>query len=165
MHQYVDKRLTRSNYIVKDITSDIHGEKLLKGIHHINSYNLSNWFNKFLCIYKATAHAWNGIGCRSLKLSLLSHPLRKKSSLLYCPFGDAVSIVKTINDCWIHGPLGIYCFGEMFDPHLLRLSWNFSGNINLRKFTAQEISLAGQGVEKPCTRQKTDDGGITQMIF
>ena len=65
MHQYVDKRLTRSNYIVKDITSDIHGEKLLKGIHHINSYNLSNWFNKILCIYRATAHAQKGIGGRS----------------------------------------------------------------------------------------------------
>ena len=42
MHQYVDKRLTRSNYVVKDVTSDIHGEKLHKGINHINSYNLSN---------------------------------------------------------------------------------------------------------------------------
>ena len=42
MHQYVYKRLTRSNYVVKDVTSDIHGEKLHKGINHINSYNLSN---------------------------------------------------------------------------------------------------------------------------
>ena len=42
MHQYVDKRLTRSNYVVKDITSDIHGENLLKGVNHINTYNLSN---------------------------------------------------------------------------------------------------------------------------
>ena len=42
MHQHVDKRLTRSNYVVEDNNSDIRGEKLLKGINHINSYNLSN---------------------------------------------------------------------------------------------------------------------------
>ena len=29
MHQFTDRRLTRSNYVVKDIQSDIHGEKLL----------------------------------------------------------------------------------------------------------------------------------------
>ena len=34
--------------------------------------------------YITTAHAWNGIGCRSLKLSLLSDPLRHKSSLRNC---------------------------------------------------------------------------------
>ena len=32
----------KSNYVVKDITSDIHGENLLKGVNHINTYNLSN---------------------------------------------------------------------------------------------------------------------------
>ena len=40
MHQFTDRRLTRSNYVVKDIQSDIHGEKLLNGIKHINSYKL-----------------------------------------------------------------------------------------------------------------------------
>ena len=37
---YTDKRLTQSNYHVKDIHSDIHGEKLHNGINHLNSYNL-----------------------------------------------------------------------------------------------------------------------------
>ena len=41
MHQWVNKRFTNSNYYVKDITSDIHGEKLFKGVNHLNSYNLS----------------------------------------------------------------------------------------------------------------------------
>ena len=40
MHQYTDRRITNSNYFVKDINSDIQGENLLKGINHINSYNL-----------------------------------------------------------------------------------------------------------------------------
>ena len=40
MHQYTDKRLTQSNYHVKDIHSDIHGEKLHNEINHLNSYNL-----------------------------------------------------------------------------------------------------------------------------
>ena len=42
MHQYVNKRFTNSNYYVKDITSDINGEKLFKGVNHINSYNLND---------------------------------------------------------------------------------------------------------------------------
>ena len=29
-----------SNYNVKDLSSDKHGEKLLAGVHHLNSYNL-----------------------------------------------------------------------------------------------------------------------------
>ena len=33
--------LSRSNYFVKDINSDIQGESLLKGINHINTYILS----------------------------------------------------------------------------------------------------------------------------
>ena len=41
MHQYTDKRLTKSNYVVKDLLSDIHAEKLYGGINHLNSYNLS----------------------------------------------------------------------------------------------------------------------------
>ena len=36
MHQFTDKRLSRSNYFGKDINSDIQGESLLKGINHIN---------------------------------------------------------------------------------------------------------------------------------
>ena len=40
MHQYTDRRITNSNYFVKDINSDIQGENLLKGINHIDSYNL-----------------------------------------------------------------------------------------------------------------------------
>ena len=41
MHQFVNKRMSNSNYYVKDIDSDIHGESLFKGINHVNSYNLS----------------------------------------------------------------------------------------------------------------------------
>ena len=40
MHQHTDRVLSKSNYHVKDITSDIHGEKVLHGINHLNSYNL-----------------------------------------------------------------------------------------------------------------------------
>ena len=36
-YQYVNKGFTNSNYYVKDIQSDIHGEHLLKGINHVNS--------------------------------------------------------------------------------------------------------------------------------
>ena len=42
MHQYVNKKFTNSNYYVKDLQSDIQGEHLLKGINHVNSYNLSS---------------------------------------------------------------------------------------------------------------------------
>ena len=38
-HQYVNKRFERSNYKVKDVTNPMHGEKLLHGVKHINSYN------------------------------------------------------------------------------------------------------------------------------
>ena len=41
MHQHTEKIFSRSNYHVKDIESDIHGEKLEAGVHHLNSYNLS----------------------------------------------------------------------------------------------------------------------------
>ena len=40
MHQHAENVLTSSNYVVKDISSDKHGEKLEAGIHHLNSYNL-----------------------------------------------------------------------------------------------------------------------------
>ena len=39
-HQHVNKRFQVSNYTVKDVENPLHGEKLLKGIHHINSYNV-----------------------------------------------------------------------------------------------------------------------------
>ena len=39
-HAYVNKRLVNSNYNVKDVTSDIHAEKLRMCILHINSFNL-----------------------------------------------------------------------------------------------------------------------------
>ena len=41
MHQHTEKIFGRSNYHVKDIESDIHGEKLEAGVRHLNSYNLS----------------------------------------------------------------------------------------------------------------------------
>ena len=40
VHQIVNKRMENSNYVVKAIESDTHGEKLLKGILHVNSYNI-----------------------------------------------------------------------------------------------------------------------------
>ena len=39
-HQYVHKRLTRGMYLVKDVTSDAHGNKLFRAIRHVNTYNL-----------------------------------------------------------------------------------------------------------------------------
>ena len=39
-HAHMNKRLMASNYLVKDITSENHGEKLKKCVLHINSYNL-----------------------------------------------------------------------------------------------------------------------------
>ena len=38
-HQYVNKRFMGSNYFVKNVENPSHGEKLLKGLKHINSYN------------------------------------------------------------------------------------------------------------------------------
>ena len=38
-HQYVNKRFQGSNYYVKNVENPLHGEKLLKGVNHINSYN------------------------------------------------------------------------------------------------------------------------------
>ena len=40
MHQHVNKIFQRSGYWTKSETSDIHGDKLLRGIHHVNTYNL-----------------------------------------------------------------------------------------------------------------------------
>ena len=38
-HQHVNKRFQGSNYYVKNVENPLHGEKLLKGVNHINSYN------------------------------------------------------------------------------------------------------------------------------
>ena len=40
MHQHAESVFSDSNYNVKDLSSDKHGEKLLAGVHHLNSYNL-----------------------------------------------------------------------------------------------------------------------------
>ena len=39
MHQYVNRRFLGSRYTVNNVENESHGEKLLKGTHHINSYN------------------------------------------------------------------------------------------------------------------------------
>ena len=39
-HQLVNNRMEKSNYYVKAIDSDIHGENLFKGIMHVNTYNI-----------------------------------------------------------------------------------------------------------------------------
>ena len=41
-HQYTDKCLVRGNYVVKDVTSSQHGDKLLRGILPLNSYNAAD---------------------------------------------------------------------------------------------------------------------------
>ena len=40
MHQYVDKRMQKSNYMVKDYLNLRHGEKLSCAVLHLNSYNI-----------------------------------------------------------------------------------------------------------------------------
>ena len=44
-HQYLNKRLLRSNYRVKDIESHAHGLKLYRCVLHMNAYNVLT--NKF----------------------------------------------------------------------------------------------------------------------
>ena len=39
-HAAMNKRMSRSNYVVKDINSEKHGENLLKCVLHLNSYNI-----------------------------------------------------------------------------------------------------------------------------
>ena len=39
-HQYLNKRLLRSNYRVKDIESHAHGLKLYRCVLHMNAYNV-----------------------------------------------------------------------------------------------------------------------------
>ena len=40
IHQYVDKRMQKSNYMVKDYLNPRHGEKLYRAVLHLNSYNI-----------------------------------------------------------------------------------------------------------------------------
>ena len=40
MHQYVDKRMQKSNYMVNDCLNLFHGEKLYHAILQINGYNI-----------------------------------------------------------------------------------------------------------------------------
>ena len=40
MHQYVNRRFTGSRYTVNNVENDSHGDKLLRGTHHINPYNV-----------------------------------------------------------------------------------------------------------------------------
>ena len=40
MHQYVDKRMQKSNYMVKDYLNPRHGEKFYHSVLHLNSYNI-----------------------------------------------------------------------------------------------------------------------------
>ena len=46
VHQYFDQRMNSSKYKVKEKSSDVAGDKLLKLVLHFNAYNLFNWFNK-----------------------------------------------------------------------------------------------------------------------
>ena len=39
MHQYVNRRFTGSRQTVNNVENDSHGVQLLRGTHHINSYN------------------------------------------------------------------------------------------------------------------------------
>ena len=39
-HQLVNRRMERSNYYVKSLTNENHGKNLLKGILHVNTYNI-----------------------------------------------------------------------------------------------------------------------------
>ena len=39
-HQFLNKRLMRSFYLVKDITNPNHGERMFRAVRHLNSYNL-----------------------------------------------------------------------------------------------------------------------------
>ena len=38
-HQFVNKRFQNSKYTINNTEHPNHGKKLLKGMHHINSYN------------------------------------------------------------------------------------------------------------------------------
>ena len=40
LHSALNKRLCSSNYWIKDVESEVHGNNFLKGICHFNSYNI-----------------------------------------------------------------------------------------------------------------------------
>ena len=40
VHQFLNRRMKRSNYIVKDIDSHAHGKKLYRAVLHNNSYKI-----------------------------------------------------------------------------------------------------------------------------
>ena len=40
MHQFLNRRLVRSMYHVKDVTNPNHGPRLFRAVMHLNSYNL-----------------------------------------------------------------------------------------------------------------------------
>jgi hypothetical protein len=40
MHQYLHKRLMRSNYLVKDLSNPNQGHRLYRAVRHLNSYNI-----------------------------------------------------------------------------------------------------------------------------
>ena len=40
MHQYLNKRMQNSKYFVKDLSSELHGEKKIKLLLHVNDYNM-----------------------------------------------------------------------------------------------------------------------------
>ena len=40
MHQYLNKRMQNSHYYVKDLNSELHGEKKLNLLLHVNGYNI-----------------------------------------------------------------------------------------------------------------------------
>ena len=42
VHQYFDQRMNSSKYKVKEKSSDVAGDKLLKLVLHFNAYNLFN---------------------------------------------------------------------------------------------------------------------------
>ena len=40
MHQHLNKRMQNSHYYVKDLNSELHGEKKLNLLLHVNGYNI-----------------------------------------------------------------------------------------------------------------------------
>ena len=40
MHQFLNKRLMKSSYFVKDVSNQSHGDRLFRAVKHLNSYNI-----------------------------------------------------------------------------------------------------------------------------
>ena len=40
MHQFLNRRLMKSFYFVKDISNPNHGKKMFRAVRHLNTYNL-----------------------------------------------------------------------------------------------------------------------------